>query len=249
MSIKNVLIEIKTISKENSLSEPFIVGGMPRDKVLGISRLVQDIDITTGDDSINKLANFVCEKFNTKALEHEDKHLSTIIGKVKFDFSSNFNSPDAVRFLEKAGVSIPTNMQIELFSRDFTCNTLIIPMNLRKIQDPTGLGLNDIKKKILRTPLPPRITLRDDPRRVLRAIYLAAKLGFNIEEDIIEWVINNHNKISEFTKPVFSKKKLAEAVRYNKDKVIELLSIMKLWDVLDLPSVLFSSYRGLKNKK
>ena len=37
-------------------------------------------------------------------------------------------------------------MQRELFSRDFTCNTLIVPMNLRSLSDPTGLGIDDIKQ-------------------------------------------------------------------------------------------------------
>lgn len=167
-----------------------------------------------------------------------DGHYQLYVNKIKFDFSSNFNSPDAAYFLQKAGIKEPSSMLLELFSRDFTCNTLIIPLALRKIVDPTGLALDDIKKKIIRTPLPPRITLRDDPKRVVRSIYLAAKLGFTVEEDIILWVLNHHDKIKEEVSIGFSRRKLADATRADAKKTMQLLSRMKLWNVVGIPRIL-----------
>lgn len=238
MGVKETLFKIKELAKDNGLSEPYIVGGLPRDKILNRSRKVEDIDLTSGDESIHQLAELAANEFKIQPMRFPDGHYQLYIGNLKFDFSSNYNSPDAKYFLEKAGVKEPTEMQLELFSRDFTCNTLIIPLTLIKIVDPTGLALDDIKKKLIRTPLPPRITLRDDTKRVVRAIYLAAKLGFMVEPDIIKWARTHHDKIREEVSQGFSKRKLADATRADADKTIDLMSQMDLWNVVGVPKIL-----------
>ncbi|MCK9567724.1 hypothetical protein M0R72_02090 [Candidatus Pacearchaeota archaeon] len=236
--IKDVLLEVKRLAKDNGLSEPYIVGGLPRDKILNRINKVEDIDLTSGDESIHQLAELTAQQFKVNPIRFPDGHYQLYIDKIKYDFSSNYNSPDAAYFLNKAGVKDPTPMLLELFSRDFTCNTLIIPLALRKIIDPTGLSLDDIKKKILRTPLPPRITLRDDPKRVVRVIYLAAKLGFTVEKDIITWVIAHHDQIKQEVSVGFSKRKLADATRADAQKTMRLMTTMGLWNVLGVPRIL-----------
>lgn len=238
VGVKDVLLEVKRLAKDNDLSEPYIVGGLPRDKILNRVSKVEDIDLTSGDDSIHKLAELAALQFRVNPIRFPDGHYQLYIEGIKYDFSSNYNSPDAEYFLEKAGVKNASSMIIELFSRDFTCNTLIIPLGLRKIVDPTGLAIEDIKKKILRTPLPPRITLRDDTKRVVRTIYLAAKLGFTVEKDIILWVKHHHDKIKEEVSVGFSKRKLADATRADVRKTIQLMNEMALWNVVGIPRVL-----------
>jgi tRNA nucleotidyltransferase/poly(A) polymerase len=245
MGVKEILFKIKELAKDNGLSEPYIVGGLPRDKILNRSRKIEDIDLTSGDESIHQLAELVSNEFKVQPMRFPDGHYQLYIDNLKFDFSSNYNSPDAKYFLEKAGVKNPSEMQLELFSRDFTCNTLIIPLTLRKIVDQTGLALDDIKKKLIRTPLPPRITLRDDTKRVIRSIYLAAKLGFTIEPDIIKWTLAHHDKIKEEVSQGFSKRKLADATRADADKTIDLMTQMDLWNVIGVPKVLWEQV-GLK---
>jgi poly(A) polymerase len=236
--VKEVLLGVKRIAKDNGLSEPYIVGGLPRDKILHRTNKIEDIDLTSGDESIHKLAELTAQQFKVNPIRFPDGHYQLYINKIKYDFSSNYNSPDAKYFLEKAGVKNPSNMLLELFSRDFTCNTLIIPLALRKVIDPTGLAIDDIKKKIIRTPLPPRITLRDDTKRVVRAIYLAAKLGFEVEPDIIFWVKNHHDKIKEEVSVGFSRRKLADATRADINKTVKLMNEMGLWNVIGIPRIL-----------
>jgi poly(A) polymerase len=236
--IKDTLLEIKRLAKDNGLSEPYIVGGLPRDKILNRVNKIEDIDLTSGDDSIHKLAELSAQQFRVNPIRFPDGHYQLYINKIKYDFSSNYNSPDAAYFLERAGIGKPSSMILELFSRDFTCNTLIIPLALRKVVDPTGLAIDDIKKKIIRTPLPPRITLRDDTKRVVRAIYLAAKLGFTVEEDIISWVKEHHDKIKAEVSVGFAKRKLADATRADVNKTVRLMNEMGLWNVVGIPRVL-----------
>ena len=66
--------------------------------------------------------------------------------------------------------------------RDITINALFYNINEDKIEDFTHKGISDLQQGIVRTPLNPLITFRDDPLRCLRVIRFAARFGFNIEE-------------------------------------------------------------------
>ena len=44
-------------------------------------------------------------------------------------------------------------LEEDAFRRDFTCNTLLYDITNNKILDITGYGINDIKNRILRSPL------------------------------------------------------------------------------------------------
>src|SRR3546814_8943721 len=68
--------------------------------------------------------------------------------------------------------------------RDFTINAMAIGLNgphFGQLVDPFG-GMDDLRERIIRTPLNPETTYSDDPLRMMRAIRFASQLGFNIEE-------------------------------------------------------------------
>ena len=72
--------------------------------------------------------------------------------------------------------------------RDLTLNALFYNINEDKIEDYTGTGVEDLKKRICRTPIDAIITLLDDPIRPLRNIRFANKYGFSIDSQILEAV-------------------------------------------------------------
>ena len=70
--------------------------------------------------------------------------------------------------------------------RDFTCNALFYNLNLRTIEDFTGSGLLDLSNKVLRTPVSAKVTFKDDPLRLIRGIRFAGRLGFVLDDGVIE---------------------------------------------------------------
>jgi tRNA nucleotidyltransferase (CCA-adding enzyme) len=70
--------------------------------------------------------------------------------------------------------------------RDLTINALFYNVHSKQVEDHTGKGLDDLERKIARTPLPPRQTFHDDPLRVLRCVRFASRFGLQIEEEVAE---------------------------------------------------------------
>ena len=68
--------------------------------------------------------------------------------------------------------------------RDCTINALYFNLDTMKMEDPTEMGLNDLKSRIVRTPTDPEVTLSEDPLRVLRLIRFASSLDFALDDSI-----------------------------------------------------------------
>jgi tRNA nucleotidyltransferase (CCA-adding enzyme) len=70
--------------------------------------------------------------------------------------------------------------------RDFTINSLFYNVTSGKIEDLTGKGLDDLKRGIIRTPMPTHTTFMDDPLRILRANRFACRLGFELDTELCD---------------------------------------------------------------
>ena len=73
----------------------------------------------------------------------------------------------------------------DAFRRDFTVNALFYDIATFSVIDYVG-GLKDVQDRVIRTIGDPDVRFREDPVRMLRAVALAARLGFTIDRDTAE---------------------------------------------------------------
>ena len=121
-----------------------------------------------------------------EANPEKSKHLETVTTKILgLDI-------DLVNLRKETYTDESRNPQMEFgtpeedaLRRDATVNAMFYNLNTSKIEDFTGLGRSDLQKKIIRTPLDPYQTFKDDPLRVLRLIRFASRLGYTIDSDAL----------------------------------------------------------------
>ena len=73
----------------------------------------------------------------------------------------------------------------DAFRRDFTVNALFYDIAAFSVIDYVD-GLEDLRRRVIRTIGDPGVRLREDPVRMVRAVALAARLGFTIDPDTVE---------------------------------------------------------------
>ena len=252
MKLRQLLLEMKKVQEEIGASQPYICGGTPRDKYMGKLENIADLDITTGDKTVDYLSQeFYLEfrkKYNVTRKTMEDGHSSIFVGTLKVDFSSNFMVNNVDRILQQMGMANPNNMQREMFSRDFTCNSLLLTVDLKKILDPTKHGFQDIKDRKIKTCLSPEITLTSNRNRVVRAIYLACKLDFDVDHAIIDYVSKNPQTVKISTEKSMTEK-LNDAFTRDADRAASLVTRMNLWNYIPVTEKVYPYYmRHTKGK-
>jgi len=226
MSLKDTLKFIDSIANKYLIDKTFVVGGLPRDIFMDIPNVkTTDIDLTTNSSEVLRLGILLAEELNVTFELSDDGHVTVFSEEFDLDFSSNFVSDGVVKHLNGANEGFE-----EAFSRDFTINALHQDLISGEITDPTGQGFEDMRSKLIRTPVPPEITLTDDPRRVYRAINLAARYDFDIAPEIKEFTISNPSLFSSGNvKDKYIAVKIGKALKANQDLTLKLLKDLGLF--------------------
>jgi poly(A) polymerase len=93
-------------------------------------------------------------------------------------------------------------LQDDLERRDFTINAMGICLNsdrFGEVIDPF-YGFEDMRDRIIRTPLDPNVTFSDDPLRMMRCVRFATQLNFQIEDETFEALADNADRIGIISK-------------------------------------------------
>lgn len=245
MKLRELLTQLQEVQGKIGASQPYICGGTPRDRYLGHLENISDLDITTGDKSVDYLSQEFAitlrKNYNVTRKTMDDGHSTLFVGNLKMDFSSNFNVPSIDTILKNIGITHPTEMQKEMYSRDFTCNALLLSLDLKELTDPTNKGFRDIKDRTIRTCLAPEITLTSNRNRVARAIYLATKLDFDVDKNIINYVSKHPETVKISTEKSLNEK-LGEAFSRDADRASDLITKMNLWNQIPISEAMQPYY-------
>lgn len=196
-AVSNPIFRSVTEVAEEINQETYVVGGFVRDYLLNRDQK-KDIDFVTVGNGImlakelsKKLGNTsqvsVFKRFGTAMFKYNDTELE-FVGARKESYSEDSRKPHVE----------DGTLEDDQKRRDFTINTLAISMNKEtygELVDPFN-GVEDLDKKIIRTPLEPNVTYSDDPLRMMRAIRFAAQLDFEIEEKSFQAIIDNAERIN-----------------------------------------------------
>lgn len=90
-------------------------------------------------------------------------------------------------------------LEEDCYRRDLTINSLYRNISTDEIVDITGKGLSDIENHIIQTPCDPDITFSDDPLRMCRVLRFSSRYGWDIEEDTLQGIIKNLDRIKIIT--------------------------------------------------
>lgn len=156
--------------------DSYLVGGYLRDLLSG--EISPDRDIAIKCDNLAKLTKKIADELNGSFVELDtvNEIYRVVFGNDYIDFAKLLNN----------------NLIDDIKRRDFTINAITYDINNEKFVDITG-GKKDFEEKIIRTY---KISnLSDDPLRTLRAIRFQAKLGFRIDDEIINFIKENNSLI------------------------------------------------------
>ena len=189
----------KIVAEASSLLniESYVIGGYVRDFILKREKS-KDIDIVTigsGIDLAKKVSSLIpsqpkvsiFKNYGTAMLKTDEIEIE-FVGARKESYQKTSRNPA----IEEGTLEDDQNR------RDFSINAMALSLNeynFGELLDPFD-GINDLKNKIIRTPLDPDITYSDDPLRMLRAIRFATQLQFRIEDQSFKSIEKNAKRIN-----------------------------------------------------
>ncbi len=160
-----------------------IVGGGVRDLLL--SRVPKDFDIATDATPEDVRQLFTNSRLIGRRFRLVHVYFSDEIIEVS-TFRANAEGELDEEIEEKKPIIKADNtygtIEEDAWRRDFTVNALFYDISDFSVIDYTG-GMEDLKKRSIRMIGDPTQRFHEDPVRLLRAIRLAAKLKFKIQDD------------------------------------------------------------------
>ncbi len=196
-ALSNPIFEIVSQAAEQLGLESYVIGGFVRDFFLKRD-FKKDIDIVAVGSGI-ELAQKVSELLPNKPKVQVFKNYGTAMLRYKdLDIEFVGARKESYNFDSRKPLVENGTLQDDQNRRDFTINALAFSLNKNNygaLLDPFN-GLEDLDKKIIKTPLDPDITYSDDPLRMMRAIRFATQLGFEIEENSLKSITKNKERIN-----------------------------------------------------
>jgi tRNA nucleotidyltransferase (CCA-adding enzyme) len=196
-ALNNPIFKIIAQASTELAVESYVIGGFVRDYLLQRD-FKKDIDIVaigSGIDLALKVSELlpnhpkvqIFKNYGTAMLRYDDMDIE-FVGARKESYSQDSRNP----IVENG------TLQDDQNRRDFTINAMAFSLNelnYGNLVDPFN-GMDDLSTKTIRTPLDAAITFSDDPLRMMRAIRFATQLDFKIEQQALDSITKNCERIS-----------------------------------------------------
>ncbi len=209
-SEQKILSIISECGKEMNV-RVYAIGGYIRDKLIG--RTSKDVDIVCLGDAI-QLAEKVADRFKPRPNVNFYSRFGTAMIKHKeLEIEFVGARKESYRHDSRKPIVAVGTLEDDQLRRDFTINAISVSLNEEnygELIDPFN-GLHDIEQKIIRTPTDPERTFSDDPLRMMRAIRFASQLGYSIEDNTYQGIIQSRKRL-----PIVSKERITAEL----DKVL-----------------------------
>ncbi len=160
----------------------FLVGGAVRDLLVGGSPKDFDVATDATPEQVKSLFR------NCRLIGRRFRLAHVVYGREIIEvatFRANSDDGSGDRQLHEGGRLLRDNVygsiEDDAVRRDFTANALYYAIEDFSVRDYCG-GFEDVRNRVMKLIGDPETRYREDPVRMLRAVRLAAKLGFRIDE-------------------------------------------------------------------
>jgi poly(A) polymerase len=219
----------------------YIVGGYVRDKLLGIKSNDIDFCFVIRQNETNNLTIEEGFQIMKSWLQNEG---FTIFLETPSMLTIRAKIPSNIQFMEYDGltadfvlarkeISYDDNsrqpivtlgtLEDDLIRRDFSVNAMAMDLH-GNIIDLFG-GIEDLNNKILKTPRDAKLTMMDDPLRILRALRFCVTKQFAIDPTIINAILQQNIQDKLFT--VVSQDRIREELtkmfKYSTSRTLRLI--------------------------
>lgn len=195
-AITHPIFEYISKAAESLNVDSYVIGGFVRDFLLKRDSK-KDIDIVAVGSGI-ELALKVSELLPNKPKVQVFKNYGTAMLRYDdIDIEFVGARKESYHFDSRKPVVEDGTLEDDQNRRDFTINALAISLKKEtygELVDPFN-GVTDLENKIICTPLDPDITYSDDPLRMMRAIRFATQLDFMIEQNSLDSITTNHQRL------------------------------------------------------
>jgi poly(A) polymerase len=202
----------------------YLVGGSVRDLLL--NRRPKDFDVGTSahPHQVKKLFRncwIIGRRFRLAHIKYGSKTIE--VATFRRHFAASEATPETEEALGDAGANdqeqdaaAPARRRAEdhlihrdntygtpeedAFRRDFTVNALFYDIGTFSIIDYVG-GLQDLEARLIRCIGDPEVRFLEDPVRMLRAVVLAARLQFDIDEPALDAIATHRHEIARSAAP------------------------------------------------
>lgn len=220
--------------------ECYVVGGYVRD--LFLQRPSKDIDFVTVGSGI-EIAEAVAATLGRGARLSVFRNFGT--AQVHYhgeEFEFVGARRESYRRDSRKPIVEDGTLDDDLSRRDFTINAMAVSVNgdtFGELIDKFN-GLEDMERRLIRTPLDPDVTYSDDPLRMMRAVRFATQLQFDLVPETFESIKRNAGRLE-----IISRERIVD----------ELMKIMKSprpsigWRLMDetgLLSIVLPELQALK---